>query len=116
MCIQGNFVHQLARSGEIERLLSLPDLGLVCHSVCVVAAMCVLLELGCLQTRQTGISRETPTTLLLTNSTFERLLMRCATSTNREHRIYLNHETAPTSTAPAKSDNLFLQETKTTAC
>jgi len=42
--------------------------------------------------------------------------MRCGTSTNRKLRINLNHETAPASTAPAQSDNLFLQETNTTAC
>ena len=66
-------MHQLARPGEFERLLSLPDLGLG-QSVCVMAVMCVLLELGLQQTRQKGISTEMPSTLLLTNSTFKRLL------------------------------------------
>lgn len=116
MCNHGSFVHQLARPGEFERLLSLPDLGLVCHSVCVVAVMCVLLELDYQQRRQKGISREIAAKLFLTNSTFKRLLMRCETSTNRKLRINLNHENAPASTAPAQSDNFFLQETNTTAC
>jgi hypothetical protein len=108
-------VHQLARPGPFERVLSLPDLVLVCHSVCVVAVMCVLVELGYQQRKQKGISRETPATLFLTNSTFKRLLRRYETSTNRKLRINLNQETAPATTAPAQSDNFFLQETNTTA-
>ena len=113
--IQDSFVHQLAGPGEFERLLSLSDSGLVCHSVYVVAVICVLLELGYQQTRQKEISREIPAILFLTNSTFKRLLMRCETPTNRKLRINMNHESAPTSTAPAKSDNFFLQKTNTTA-
>jgi len=56
-------VHQLARPGDFQRLLSLPDLGLVCHSVCVVAGMCVLVELGYQQKIKKGINREIPATL-----------------------------------------------------
>ena len=51
-------MHQLARPGEFERLLSLLDLGLVCHSVCAVAVMCVLLELGYQQRRQKELAEK----------------------------------------------------------
>jgi hypothetical protein len=38
--------------------------------------------------------------------------MRCETSTNRKLRISPTHETEPSTTAPAQSDNFFLQRGK----